>query len=121
MITSTMDKTLSAYMALNQIRNKVRGKTALDLFHLKNILKENIDFLNEEEVRLVEEHGGKITESGAILFADKEKRGAYQKARTELGEMETEIKADQVTVNLEQNPEITMQEIEMLDGFVIFE
>lgn len=121
MITTTMDKTANAYLALARIRSKVKGKEALHLFHLKNVLQENVSFLTEEEARLVGEHGGVITDTGAIIIADPEKRTAYQKARKELGEMECEVNADPVTVSLDRNEELTMEDIELLDGFVIFE
>lgn len=121
MITTTMDKALTAFMALTRIRSKVRGKEALHLFHLKNVLQENVNFLTEEEARLVEENGGVITDTGAIIIADPEKRKAYQQARKELGEMECEVHTDPVKVSLDKNEELTMEDIELLDGFVIFE
>lgn len=118
---TTMDNVLSAFGALNRVRNQVRGKTALDLFHLKNMLKESVDFQVEEEQKLVDEYGGLITDAGSIIIADKEKRAAFLKARKELGEMECEVKTDPVRVDLDKNPDITMEDIEQLDGFVIFE
>ena len=121
MIKTTMQKAFDAFITLSRMRNKVKGKDALYLFHMKNMLKEPVDFQNEEEVKLVEEHGGTITDNGTIIIADAEKRTAYQKARKELGEMECEVHTDPVKVSLERNPDITMEEIELLDGFVEFE
>lgn len=120
MINTTMDKVLSAFGALNRVRNQVRGKTALDLFHLKNMLKESVDFQVEEEQKLIIECGGIVTDAGTIVIADKDKRAAFAKARQELADMACEIKTDPVLMDLEKNPDITMEDIEQLDGFVIF-
>lgn len=118
---TTMGKALEAYAALNSVRDKVKGKTALDLFHLKNMLKEAVDFQCEEEQKLVEQFGGVVTEAGMIIIADKEKRAEYTKERKKLAEMEYEVKTEPVRVDLEKAPDITMEDIEQLDGFVKFE
>ena len=120
MIQSTMGKALNAYGALNRVRSQVKGKTALDLFHLKNMLQESIDFQVEEEQKLIIECGGIVTDAGTIVIADKDKRAAFAKARQELADMACEIKTDPVLMDLEKNPDITMEDIEQLDGFVIF-
>jgi len=117
---TTQGKVLTAYTALMRIRGKVRGKDALDLFHLKNQLQEFIDFQGEEEMKIVEEHGGQVTPEGAVLIADEEKRKAFQKAMVDLRGMEVEVKADIPTLNLERNPDITMEDIEQLVDFVNF-
>ena len=57
---------------------------------------------------------------GQIIIEDPEKRAAFQKAMGELGAMECEIKAEPVKVSLDRNPDITLGEIEALDGFVKF-
>ena len=119
-IKTTQAKVLSAYSALNRIRNRIKGRDALNLFHMKKVLQENFDFQVEEEEKLVEEYGGVITENGSILIDDAEKRKAYNKARQELGEMECEIKTEVVVISLDRNPEITLEDIEQLAGFVDF-
>lgn len=117
---TTQEKVLTAYSALTRIRKTVRGVTALDLFHLKNQLQENIDFQSEEEMKLIDEYGGTVTGDGLVLIADEEKKKAFAKAMAELRKMEVEIKADMPTVNLEKNPEITMEDIEQLHEFINF-
>lgn len=120
MIHTTMGKVLSAYVALNRVRNKVKGKTALDLFRLKNAMKDSVDFISEEEMKLVNEHGGAVTETGTIIIADKDKRAAFMTARKELDMMECDVEMSPPVVNMENNPDITMEDIEQLDGFVEF-
>ena len=79
-IRTTQQKVIAAYTTLTELRKKVRGKDALDLFYLKNRLQENIDFQAEEETRLVADHGGKVVDGGQIIIEDPEKRAAFQKA-----------------------------------------
>ena len=121
MIQATMGKIYRAFQAINQIRNLVRGMDALHLFHLKNMLRESVDFMAEEDVRMVTDAGGVITDTGMVIIADKEKRAEYMKARKELDEQETEIHTDPVVIRIDRCPDITAEQIELLDGFVIFE
>ena len=120
-IKTTQQKVITAYTTLTALRKKVRGKDALDLFRLKTSLQTNIDFQADEERKLTEEYGGKVTDGGQIIIEDPEKRAAFQKAMAELGAMECEIAADPVKVSLDRNPDINLGEIEALDGFVTFE
>lgn len=117
---TTQGKVLTAYTALRRIGKKVRGKDALDLFHLKRKLQENIDFQGEEEMRLVEEFGGQVSQDGVVLIADEEKRQAFNNAMLELRAIEVEIDTPAPVISLERNPDITMDDIEQLDGFINF-
>ena len=120
MIKTTLGKIYTAFLGINQIRNQVKGMDALHLFHLKNMLKESVDFMAEEDVRMVTEAGGVITETGIVIIADKEKQKEYVKARKELDEQETEIPTDPVIIRISRCPDVTVEQIERLDGFVIF-
>ena len=117
---TTQGKVLQAYAAMGRIRRKVKGRDALDLFRLKNRMQENIDFQSEEEMRLVEEFGGQVTQEGTVLIADEEKREAFNKAIADLRGMEVEIKAEAPVISLDRCPEITMEDIEQLHEFIDF-
>ena len=119
-IKTTQGKALNAYSTINRIRNKIKGKDALNLFHLKNVLQENVDFQVEQERSLVEEYGGTVTETGAVLIEDKDRRLEFQQAYRELQEMECEVKTEPLTMSIDRNPDITLDDIEQLDGFIIF-
>lgn len=120
MIQTTLGKVYNAYVTINQIRNKVKGTDALHVFHMKNMLKEGVDFMAEEDARLVADAGGMVTDNGMVIIADKEKRSEYLKARKDLDNQETEIQADPVVIMIDRCPDVTAEQIEMLDGFVIF-
>lgn len=117
---TTNGRVLTAYSALVSIRNKVKGKDALAMFYLKRKLQENVDFVAEEEQKLVTEHGGAVAPNGTIAIPEKEKWEAFLRERKELMDMEIEIDFPATIISLDQNPEITMESIEQLDGFVKF-
>ena len=116
---TTQRKVIEAYGTLNQMGRKVSGQTAFALFRFKQQqLKPVVEFQGEEEVKLVDKFGGKITEEGRIIFDDDQKRAEFLKEQRKLGEMECEVET--IEIRTDEVPEITMQEIETLDGLIIF-
>lgn len=120
MIQTTHGKAYNAFIALNQIRNVVKGMDALHVFHMKNKLKDSVDFMSEEEIRIVNEYGGTITDVGKVIIPDKEKVIEYIKARKELDELPCEIDTEPIVIRIDRCPDVTGEQIENLDGFVEF-
>ena len=120
-MVTTQEKALKAYTAIGKVRNKVKGKAALALYKLKRELQVNIDYQVEEEKKLVEEYGGIINDRGFIEIQDADKRAEFAKAYAELNATECSIDSEPVTVNMDNCPDITLEEIESLAGFVNFE
>lgn len=118
---STQENVLNAYKAIGKIRNKVKGKSALALYKLKRELQVNVDFQIEEERKLVDAYDGTINENGFIEIPDAIKRSEFAKAYAELNATECGIDSEPVTVSMDSCPEITLDEIESLAGFVNFE
>lgn len=116
----TQRQAMQAYIALNGIRRKVKGHDALNLFHLKRQLQEAVDFQIEEEQKLVEEYGGKVTQEGQVIIVDDQKRAEFNKACQEMQDLEIKTKPEMPVISLDRNPDITLEDIEMLDGFIIF-
>lgn len=112
---------LKAYVTLIGMGGKTTGKTALALFRLKGRLKELVDFQAEEEIKLAEKYGGKILDNGTIKFEDDDQRQGFLDEKNALGEMDIEPEIEPARVQIDTVPEITLSEIEALDGFVIFE
>ena len=119
-IKTTLGRAVTAIGTINRIRQKIKGHDALNLFHMKNVLKEQLEFMTEEEEKLVQEYGGVIAEGGLVVIADKDKRTAYLKAHKELEDMECEVKTEQLSMSLDRNPDVTLEDIEQLDGFINF-
>ena len=120
MIETTHGRAYSAFLAANQIRNMVTGIDALHVFQLKNKLKEAVEFLSEEEMRLVQESGGTVTDGGMVIIPDAGKKAEYLKSRKELDEMLCEIDMEPITIMIDRCPDVTVEQIEMLNNFVIF-
>ena len=115
----TQQKAIIAYTAIMNMGQKVTGKTAFALFRLKQTLRGIVDFQSEEEMKIVEKYGAKVTEDGRILPGeDAEAFKKLLKEKQELGEMECDVVPWEI--ELDSIPEITMSEIEAIDGFVIF-
>lgn len=119
-IKTTQGKIMTAMGALGRIRQRVKGHDALNLFHLKNVLQEHVDFQAEEERRLVDEYGGKVTETGVVLIADDDRRKEFQEEYRKLLEMEVEVKTGAIVLPLDRNPDITLEDIDQLQDFIIF-
>lgn len=121
MIKTTQGDAVTAYKAITALRQRVRGKEALALHHLKRVLQENMDFQAEEEERLIAEYGATVIPGGMVTIEDAEKRMAFQVAHKALQDTECEVDAEPVTISIESNPDITLEEIEQLEPFVTFE
>ena len=115
----TQHMAVVAYSTIIRMGQKVAGKAAFSLFRLKQSLKQIVEFQSEEEMKLVEKYGATVTDDGRILpVDDAEKFAELVKEKEELGNMECDVVP--VEIDLDSIPEITMNEIEALDGFVIF-
>lgn len=108
----TQAQAVQAYGTLMKIGGKVTGADAFALFRLRKQLREVVEFQVEEEQKLVDKYGGKV-ENGRILIPDVEKRAAFIAEHDALGAMACDV--EPVEAGTEG---ITMDEIEVLDGFV---
>lgn len=117
----TQHEAVIAYATLIRLGPKVTGKTAFALFKLKQSLQATVTFQSEEEMKLVEKCGGTVSENGRIDFSDKAKQDEFLKEQKELLNMECDPDIQPVKVSIDAIPDITMADIESLDGFVIFE
>ena len=114
----TQGEAVKAYGAIIKMGQKATGTAAFSLFRLKKELKEIFEFQNEEEQKIIQKFGGQVIEGGILVIADKEKREQAIAEIEELHKMECEIQP--VKIQASAIPEITLAEIEALDGFVEF-
>ena len=119
-ITARQGRIVEAIGAISRLRKMAKGADALALFRLRNALQEHVDFQAEEERKLIDEYGGTILENGMIRIKDAEKRAKFSEEYRKLLNLEVEIKADPVTINVSKLPEITLEDIEHLNGIVNF-
>ena len=106
-------------------RKQIPTPVAYKLYKLRQKLKGVMEFITEREENLAEEHGVVIGNDGRFVFpADPAVKEKFTAAHAELLEAECEIDGDEITIRLADMPdrmEISMNEIESLDGFIRFE
>ena len=117
----TQQQALTAYAILMGMGKKATGEAAFSLFRMKQQLRDIVEFQSEEEAKLVDKLGGKITETGQIIFAGDEEKRAFIEGKKKLGSMEIDPAIEPVRIAPDKIPEINMDEIEALQGFIIFE
>ena len=117
----TQQQALTAYAILMGMGKKATGEAAFSLFRMKQQLRDIVEFQSEEEAKLVDKLGGKITESGQIIFAGDEEKRAFIEGKKKRGSMEIDPAIEPVRIAPDKIPEINMDEIEALQGFIIFE
>ena len=119
MANLTQNRAVVAYTTIMNMGQKVSGKPAFALFKLKQTLKGIVEFQSEEEMKLISKYHATVSEDGRIIPGeDKDEFAELIKEKSELGNMECDVIP--VEIALDSIPEITMNEIEALDGFVIF-
>ena len=117
----THEQAIRAYTTIISMGRRAKGKAAFALFHLKGRLKEVIDFQAEKEMELIKKYDGELRDGGLVFIEDKEKRKQFLEEKNEIGKMEIEPEITPVRINPELIPDINIEEIEALSGFVNFE
>lgn len=116
---TTQGKAIAAYGTLAQLGRKTMPSfAAYKLFRLKKALSPMIEFQTEQEEKLVDELGGRITETGVILFAEKEKQAEYAKRHRELEALACEVETERIRMYMKELPEISPEQMEALDEFI---
>lgn len=120
-IKTTQGRIIDAMGAISRLRQKARGVDALALFRMRNVLQEHVTFQAEEERKLIDECGGTILENGMVRIEDTEKRNKFNEEYRKLLNLEVEVKTEPVKVLVDRIPDITLEDIEQLNGFIDFE
>ena len=122
-IKTTHQTALIAYRALSMIGNVRRDPaTQLKLYRLKKMLAPAIEFLQEEQDKLIDELNGTVLENGLIIFPNEEHdRPIYNAENQKLMDLEFEVDLEnKIVIHAAELKEISIQEMEMLDAFVEF-
>ena len=116
---TTQGKAIAAYGTLAQLGRKTMPSfAAYKIFRLKKALAPVLEFQTELEDKLVEELGGKITETGVILFAEKENQAEYARRHRELEAIGCEVDTARIQMTMKELPEISPEQMEALDDFI---
>ena len=116
---TTQGKAVSAYAALAQMSRKpMPSFSAFKLFRLKKALSPIVEFQSEQETKIVEELGGKISENGSIQLEDSDKRKEYAERHKELDSMECEIESKKIVMYMKELPDLSIAELDALEEFI---
>lgn len=116
---TTQGKAVAAYVTLAQMGKKpMNSFAAYKLFRLKKALAPIIEFQSEQEMKIVEELGGRITEAGAIMIEDKDKRREYNERHKELENMACDVNTERISMFMKELPELSVADMETLDEYI---
>ena len=116
---TTQGKVVTAFMALaNMSRKPLNSFTAYKLFRLKKKLSSIVEFQREQEIKIVEEVGGSLSETGEVQFKDKEARAKFVEKQRELGELECEVEGEKISMMPKELPEVSLADMEALEEFI---
>ena len=115
---TTQQKAVVAFTTITSMGQKpMNSLTAYKFFKLKKALKDAVDFQAEEEMKIINELGGSVTETGEIKLED-DKRAEFIARHKEMEEMECEINSDRVEIMLSEIKDISLADMEILEPFV---
>jgi hypothetical protein len=118
-MNTTQGKVVIAYTALaNMSRKQLNSFTAYKLFRLKKKLASIVEFQREQEIKIVEEVGGSLSETGEVQFKDKEARAKFVEKQRELGELECEVEGEKISMMPKELPEVSLADMEALEEFI---
>lgn len=116
---TTQGNAVAVFSALAQMSRKpMNSFAAFKLFRLKKAVAPIVEFQSEQEIKIVDELGGKVTDTGMIQIEDKEKRKEYADRHKELENMECDVDIEKMTMCMKEIPEITLADMETLEDFI---
>ena len=101
-------------------------KDAWELRKLRDKTRTAFDFLVEHEQLLIREHAAKdnagapIFNNGNVRFPNRNSCDAFIKGLREIREVEQDWEHEPIIIHLPDNVQISVEDIDCLDGFVVF-
>lgn len=115
---------VNAYKALsNMYKMQLPVREAHAVYMVRRQLEDQYYFQLEQERTLLEQHHGTINRDGDIRFGSKEDAQAFQAAITEMNDMDIDIEVSPAHIQFErvEDIKVTPEDMERLEGFIIFE
>lgn len=118
----TQKEAVAAYKILSKISSQpMSWKTAYWMSKLKKKLGAQLDFQKECEEKLFEKYQPEQTEEGRLKLKTPEEARAFDKEWEEIGSIElADLQFQKVYIPETENLQISMADMEALDGFVQF-
>ena len=113
------EKAVQAYITILAIgKRPLNSFAAFKLFKLKKALQDSFEFQRQEEDKYIAEFEGVKNDNGSVNFPDSEKTKAFKQKQKELDEVEQDIAIDRMMFTLKELPELSIEQIEILDTFI---
>lgn len=117
----THGRIANVYRAIMNISNNpLPVASSMAIYHMKNSIKEYVDFGTNYAVRTANEIGADVDENGHVNFKSAKMRGDFLKKMSELDNTEVDIDIKPVTVKIFPEMVISPNDIEILEGFIAF-
>lgn len=116
----THKKVITAYKVLEKMSKQTLPiKEAYALHKLRGKLKTAFDFQVEQEERLIEKLNPKI-ENGSLFFQNVDDAQEWQDEMIAVGNMESDIEFEPIKISINDDLQISLDDIDALEGFVDF-
>lgn len=112
---------VKAYNVLERLADQSMPiKMAYALFKLRQSLKPVYVFFSERETALFNELKPTVSEDGKLYFNSIRDRELWDAKHLELSDAESDVEFEPVSIPLTDSMALTPNDVEKLDGFVIF-
>jgi len=111
---------VNAYKVLENLSKQTMPiKTAYAVHKLRGKLKPAFDFQVEQEERLIEKLNPKI-ENGSLFFQNVDDAQEWKDEMIAVGNMESDIEFEPIKISINDDLQISLDNIDALEGFVDF-
>ena len=120
MMKCTHGEAVSGLMTLIALRkNEVSGEIAKVFYFLRKKLADAAEFEQEQETQFVEQHGGKISDTGKVTFEEPDMLMQFIEKQNEIRAMEYEYDAPgKYILDPAKCGRITEEQMEILEPFI---
>ena len=118
----TQKQVIAAYKALNKLSTQPMPiKTAYALHKLRRTLKPAWEFQCEQENILLDKLKPELLSDGQVRFNSPEDLQEWNETMSQVSKIESDIEILPVTVVMDESMRITLDDMDVLEGIVIFE
>lgn len=121
MIQTTQRKAIQAYKVIEKISNgSLPLPVSYRLFKLKKILGTQYEFQITKENELFDTYQPE-PQGSSWVFKSEEDKNAFVKKMKEINDLEIELDCDVLSIPLDTNLSLSIEDMEALDEYVTFE
>lgn len=118
----THKQAVEAYKTIEKLSTQpLPVKAAYALHKLRRTLTPEWDFQMQRERQLLDKLKPSLVEGTKVTFSSAEDATEWRDSMDELNVMEFEYNEEPITVSVGKDARLTLDDIDALDGFVIFE